>query len=72
MRMFDLLKEEGVTLGKSDPLREAFLAARGKSVGDRWRFDRDVLVDQAPLVAVSVGVDVAVQLSLVGSWSGLY
>ncbi len=41
-------------------------------MGDRWRFDRDVLVDQSPLVAVSVAVDVAVQLSLTGSWSGIY
>jgi len=72
MRMFDLLKEESITLGKSDPLRDAFLAARGKAVGDRWRFDRDVLVDQAPLIAVSVAVDVAVQLSLSGDWWGIY
>jgi len=64
MRLFDLLKEETITVGQSDPLREAFLAARGRKSGDRWRFDRDVLVDQAPLVAVSVAVDVAVQLSL--------
>jgi len=72
MRLFDLLKEEGITVGRSDPLREAFLAARGKSVGDRWRFDRDVLVDQAPLIAVSLAVDVAVQLSLKPDWFGMY
>ncbi len=72
MRLFDLLKEGGVRLGKSEPLREAFLAARGKSVGDKWRFDRDVLVDQSPLVAVSVAVEVVSQLELTGSWFGIY
>ena len=59
MRLFDLLKEEEISLGKHDVLRESFLAARAKPVGDRWRFDRDVLVDQSPVVAVSVAVDVA-------------
>ena len=64
MRLFDLLKEEGITVGDASPLRDAFLAARSKPVGDRWRFDRQVLVDQSPLVAVACAVDVSSELSL--------
>ena len=64
MGLFELLKDGDVRVGSPEPLREAMLAARSKSVADRWRFDREVFVDQSPLVAVSVAVDVARQLSL--------
>jgi len=72
MRTFDLLKEGELLLGKSEPLREAFMAARSKTVGDRWRFDREVLIDQSPLIAVSIAVDVAVQKSLVPTGGFVY
>ena len=72
MRLFDVLKERQISLGQVSELREAFLAARAKSVGDRWRFDRDVLVDQSPLVAVSCVVEVVWMLSQAPGWSGIY
>ena len=59
MRLFDLVRDGHLHIADMPRVKEAMIEARQKVVGDRWTFRRDVPIDQSPLIAVSLAVDLA-------------
>lgn len=58
MRLYEHMRDGTIAVADLESVFEAAaLAARAKSTGDRWRFDRAVLIDQSPLIALSLAAD---------------